>query len=77
MGMSTTVKTRLGDVTIAAHGKCDQEGPRVLVAITMHLMTYPVPMTPAQARGLAAILSTAATSAELEQHTQAVTAGPR
>jgi len=66
MGMSTTIKTPLGDVTVAARGKCDSvnAGPVVRAAITLHLMTHPLPMSPAQARGLATILLTAATEAE-------------
>lgn len=68
MGMSTTIKTRLGDVTIAAIGECNQAtdaDPIVRAALTVNFLTTPIPMTIAQARGIATIFNTAANQAEL------------
>ena len=67
MGQSTTIKTRLGDVTIAARGECQsvEAGPLVTAAFTIGYATSPVRMSIAQARAVASIFTDAANAAEL------------
>ncbi len=77
MSRSTTIKTKFGDVTFAAFGECRKvdDGPEVRLSITLGVLTTPVTLSAAQARGVAQIFSEAATTAELAHQNAAKARG--